>query len=269
MIAADRDVRIVLVRARNPLNIGAAARAMSNFGFADLHLVSTHESVWQETRSAPGAEKLLQRACALPDLPPAIADRTLVLGTSALSRRSSALPVISLDRLSGFLKERPQQDRLAILFGSEKSGLRNEELSCCQAVIRIPTAAHCPSMNLGQAVAVCCYELRRALVAVHPTAVVQLPHATVGEVTRLVGEVAKLLGRSPTSAAPTDDPRLARLQKLLLQWPVSSEDVSHMLGLLRDLGRQIRHKPQEPPDSLQTSQPSTAQRPSRNRRSNS
>ncbi|MBI4442828.1 MAG: RNA methyltransferase [Acidobacteria bacterium] len=242
MVADDRDVRIVLVRARNPLNIGAAARAMSNFGFADLQLVSTHEPVWQETRSAPGAEALLERACAFPDLPPAIADRTLVLGTSALSRRSAALPAIPLDRLSDFLQERPQQDRLAILFGSEKSGLRNEELSYCQAVIRIPTAAQCPSMNLGQAVAVCCYELRRALDSAHPTAAGQRPHATVGEVTRLVGEIEKLLGREESSSTQRQDTRVARLRELLLQWPVTSQDVSQMLGLVRDIAWHVKNK---------------------------
>ena len=242
MIAGDKEVRIVLVRPRNPLNIGAAARAMTNFGFEDLYLVSTYEPVWEESRSAPGAEELLQRACAVPDLPPALADRTLVLGTSALSRRSSSLPMISLDRLSDFLKERPQADRLAILFGSEKTGLRNEELSYCQGVIRIPTVENCPSMNLWQAVAVCCYELRRALGAQQPAVVEALPHATVEEVTRLVGGIENLIRRKESSSTQPDDPRLARLQKLLLQWPLTSDDVSQMLGLLRDMARQLRNR---------------------------
>lgn len=242
MIGSSRDVRIVLVRARNPLNIGAAARAMRNFGLEELFLVSPYESAWQESKASPGAEELLQRACAVPDLRPAIADRTLVLGTSSLSRRTPLLRVIPLDRVSDFLKERAQKDRLAILFGSEKSGLRNEELSYCQAVIRVPTAAQCPSMNLGQAVAVCCYELRRALGAPQPAVVEALPHATVEEVNRLVGEIEKLLGREKSSSTQRQDTRVARLRERLLQWPVTSQDVSQMLGLLRDIAWQVQNK---------------------------
>ncbi|MBI4465189.1 MAG: RNA methyltransferase [Acidobacteria bacterium] len=232
----------MLVRTRNPLNIGAAARAIANFGFQDLYLVATHRPVWEESRSAPGAEELLQKACAVPDLLSAIADRTLVLGTSSLSRRSPARRVIPLDQVSDFLKERPQQDRLALLFGSEKTGLRNEELSCCHGVIHISTAKRCPSMNLGQAVAVCCYELRRALGSPHPRAVEQLPHASVAEVHRLIGEIAKLLGDDAPSSTQWKDPRLARLWELLMQWPVTSADVSQALGILRDLS--WRRRPQ-------------------------
>jgi tRNA C32,U32 (ribose-2'-O)-methylase TrmJ len=155
------DWRIVLVRPRNPLNIGAAARAMGNFGFWDLVAVEPFGPTWQETRSAVGAEEIVRSARAVRDLQQAIADRTLVIGTTAGSRRNLDRDLVSLAELPAWLAKHARMNRPALLFGSEKTGLSNEHLSYCHALVRIPTAPDCPSMNLGQAVAVCCYELAR------------------------------------------------------------------------------------------------------------
>ncbi len=167
--------RIVLVRPRNPLNIGAAARAMANFGFSDLVVVEPHEPVWRETRSAVGAEGIVRSARAVADFEEAIADRTLVVGTTSGSRRNLDRELVPLDSLGEWLREsagkvkrggsaragKGTRRRAALLFGSEKTGLSNDCLSHCHALVRIPTTPDCPSMNLGQAVAVCCYELAR------------------------------------------------------------------------------------------------------------
>ena len=235
MFASPEAVRIVLVRSRNPLNIGAAARAMKNFGFEDLVLVATHGPVWEESRAAPGAQELLKKAGTVPHLLEAIEDRTLVLATSALARRKTPSRVIALNQLSDFLKQREGKDRAAILFGSEKTGLRNQELDYCHAVIRIPTTAECPSMNLGQSVAVCCYEIRR-LLGLPPTApATEVPRATVGEVARLANEIEKLLLARPKTAGGRESTRVARLRTLLLHGPLTSQDVTFVLGILRDL----------------------------------
>jgi TrmH family RNA methyltransferase len=155
--------RIVLVRPRNPLNIGAAARALANFGFEDLVVVEPHEPVWREARSAVGAEEIVRSARAEDDLQKGIADCTVVLGTTSGSRRNLDRELISLSDLPRWLKKhRRRLKRAALLFGSEKTGLSNDCLSYCHALVRIPTTPVCPSMNLGQAVAVCCYELARA-----------------------------------------------------------------------------------------------------------
>ena len=168
--------RIVLVRPRNPLNIGAAARAMANFGFRDLVVVAPYAPVWQETRSAVGAEEIIRCARAVDDLGEAIAESALVLGTTVGSRRNLDREPIPLDALPEWLRQQRRKSRprglkrhletmpekAALLFGSEKTGLSTEQMSYCHALVRIPTAVDCPSMNLGQAVAVCCYELARA-----------------------------------------------------------------------------------------------------------
>ena len=156
------DWRVVLVRPRNPLNIGAAARAMANFGLRKMLVVAPYDPVWQETRSAVGAEEVLHRARAVPDLLDAIGDAALVVGTTAGSRRSLDRGLLALPKLVPWLRRRKARGRAALLFGSEKTGLSNEHLSHCHAIVRIPTRADCPSMNLGQAVAVCAYELARS-----------------------------------------------------------------------------------------------------------
>ncbi len=239
------DVRIVLVRPRNPVNIGAAARAMMNFGFEDLVLLSPFEPVWRESRAALKAQKLLATARAVPHLSAAIDDRTLVIGTSSLSRRKPAASVVSLDQLSDRLKRRRKTERIAVLFGSEKTGLGNDDLSYCHWIARIPTSREYPSMNLGQAVAVCCYELSRLLRVKKPPAKESASGASIEEVTRLVNEVERVLwtgGGSvagPGKARPGMAQKL-RLRRMLLRWPLTSGDVTLVLGMLRDLAWRLR-----------------------------
>ena len=238
-----KDTRIVLVRPRNPLNIAASARAMRNFGLDDLAIVAAYEPVWQDARAAPGAEGLLQTVRLVPRLLEALEDRTLVLGTSSLSRRQPTVPVFALDQLARLSNSRKAGDRLALLFGSEKTGLSNQDLSYCHGILRIPTADDCPSMNLGQAVAVCCYELQRA----GQPSRAQLPkspaRATVGEVTRLVAEIERMLPVSQKPTAQRESARSVRLRQMLLRWPLTSEDVTLLLGVFRDLDWRFRQMP--------------------------
>jgi TrmH family RNA methyltransferase len=157
----ETNWRVVLVRPRNPLNIGAAARAMANFGFSDLVLVEPYGPAWQETRSAVGAEDIIRSARATSSLVDALEGIAVVIGTTSGHRRTLDRELLNLESLSQWIEHREYSGRAALLFGSEKTGLTNEQLSYCHALIRIPTAARCPSMNLGQAVAVCCFELAR------------------------------------------------------------------------------------------------------------
>src|SRR5687767_171395 len=139
---ASRPPRIVLVRPRDPNNIGACARAMANFGLSDLWVVSPHPPVWREAKSAVGAEGLLQKAVVAPDLSAAVADCGTVWGATSLKGRKVRLPVLELPAI------RRPSGKTAILFGPEKTGLTAEHLAFCSAALTIPTAAACPSMNL-------------------------------------------------------------------------------------------------------------------------
>lgn len=153
-------IDVVLVSPRNPLNIGAVARAMANFGLARLAVVSPYEPHWREARSAVGAPELLAAAKETASLAEAVRDCTLVLGTGTLTHRKPDQPVVRLDELAPLItREFDRGGCLAIVFGPEKHGLTREDLSYCHALVEIPTDPRQPSMNLGQAAAVCLYEL--------------------------------------------------------------------------------------------------------------
>jgi tRNA/rRNA methyltransferase len=160
---AQRDrIEVVLVSPRNPLNIGAVARAMANFGFARLTVVAPFEAHWREAKSAVGAPEILLGAKETATLAEAIAACSLVVGTGTLTHRKPEQPAISLPLIEPIIEQELQRrGRIGLVFGPEKHGLTRDDLSYCHLLVEIPTDARQPSMNLGQAVAVCLYELAR------------------------------------------------------------------------------------------------------------
>ena len=158
-------VDIVLVSPRNPLNIGAAARAMANFGFRRLSIVAPFATNWMEAKSAVGAPDLLRDAKVYATLAEALAHATLVLGTGSLDRRRPEQATLGLPdaaaQIHSAIQQQSESSHIAILFGSEKHGLTTEDLSWCHALIVIDTHEAQPSINLGQAVAITLYELSR------------------------------------------------------------------------------------------------------------
>ena len=149
-----------MVSPRNPLNIGAVARAMANFGFARLSVVAPYEPHWREAKSAVGSAELLQTAGEFASLAEAVHDCTLVLGTGTLTHRKPEQPVVPLTELASHVAPALQRgSRIALVLGPEKHGLTREDLSRCHLLVEIPTDPQQPSMNLGQAAAVLLYEL--------------------------------------------------------------------------------------------------------------
>src|SRR5438128_2670177 len=157
-----KNVSVVLVAPRNPLNIGAAARAMSNFGVFDLRLVNAYDVAFREARSAVKAGHILERAREFPTLAEAVADCSLVAGTTSIGARALEHPIRRLEYGGRLIRKHTATQRAALLFGSEKFGLGNEDMAHCHWLMRIPTRDEHASMNLGQAVAVCLYELSRS-----------------------------------------------------------------------------------------------------------
>ena len=139
---------VVLVRARNPNNIGAVARAMHGFGFTDLRFVNDYSVGLETARSAVDASEILARAKQFASVPEAVADCSLVVGTTAVGERNLQHDLLSLadaaPRLRAELRRRVDpgrgagNGRVALLFGSEKTGLSNEELSYCNWLLTIP-----------------------------------------------------------------------------------------------------------------------------------
>ncbi len=231
---------MVLVSPRNPLNIGAAARAMANFGFSRLAVVAPYAPHWREARSAVGAPEVLQSAKSAERLGEAIADCTLVFGTGTLTHRKPEQEVISLPSLPARVRqELASGGRIALVFGPEKHGLTREDLSYCHALVEIPTDKHQPSMNLGQAVAVCLCELAtRAfpdseLPGTPPQSGSELlvpASVTIETLGDLIQQVMIAAGYSPGAmqSANRHDLRL-----LLRRLHLSAADTRRALGLFR------------------------------------
>jgi len=155
-------VRIVLVRTTHPGNIGAAARAMKTMGLRELVLVSPRVFPHEEaTARASGAEDVLAAARVCTDLDEALVGCRLVMGASA-RLRAVAWPQLAPPQAAARLLAAADEGPVALLFGTEKSGLSNAELDRCHVLVNIPANAAYSSLNLGMAVQVLAYELRMA-----------------------------------------------------------------------------------------------------------
>lgn len=230
--------RIVLVRPRNPLNIGAAARAMANFGFDDLVVVSPFDPVWREARSAVGGGEVLKSAHVTDDLTEAIGDCSFVVGTTTGSRRNLDRDPVPLTELTSSPRKLPSRARAAVLFGSEKTGLLNDHLSYCHLLVRIPTTANCPSMNLGQSVAVCCYELARAAGFPNAAATGNVHNsqpANIQSLEHVLDRAARLLDGAGYFKPKGRAAQMLKLRRMVLDLGLSNHDVRVIGGVLAQL----------------------------------
>lgn len=230
---------VVLVRPRNPLNIGAAARAMSNFGAHQLRLVNPFAEGFREARSAVGASDLLAKAEEYKTVAEALADCALVVGTTAIRKRVLLQPVRRLDEPAGSaIRQQLLTGRVAILFGSEKIGLTSKDLSHCHWLLNIPTAQKNISMNLGQAVAVCLYEVARGT---QPEPTVQkIEPATAGQ-TELISEcMLESLRISGYVKPGTDEMFEKKARALILGFNLEAYDAKLLLGMLRQIAWKLR-----------------------------
>ncbi len=229
---------MVLVETRNPLNIGAAARAMANFGFARLRVVNPYDLAFREARSAVGAAPLLQAAEEFSTVADAVAECRLVIGTTSIGHRELQHPIRRLEygaRLIRRTLSHPVASQpVALLFGSEKFGLSNQDLSHCNWLMRIPTVGQDLSMNLGQAVALCLYELARdpKAAAARPEKMVRANAAENEQVTTRLLEVLHQSGYiNPLTAASTDE----KVRRLVRRLDIAARDVPVLLGMLRQI----------------------------------
>jgi TrmH family RNA methyltransferase len=236
------NLRVVLVATRNPLNIGAAARAMSNFGFTRLRVVNAYDVAFREARSAVGAAALLAEAEEYKSVAEAVADCTLVVGTTAVGHRELQHPLRRLEYGARLIRRRMASSPVALLFGSEKFGLSNDDMSHCHWLMRIPTRPGHPSMNLGQAVALCLYELVR-----DPKAAVHRPEkikpAEAGEVERLTTMLLEALRASGYVNPRTEGSTEEKVRRLVRRLNIPARDMEVWFGILRQILWKLRSAP--------------------------
>ena len=229
------NLRIVLVRTRNPLNIGAAARAMSNFGALHLRVVTPYEKAFREAVSAVGAAPLLAKAEEHDSVEDAVSDCSLVIGTTAIGHRELQHEVQSLQDAAKLIRRKLAGGRVAILFGSEKTGLSNHDLSHCHWLLRIPTREEHRSMNLAQAVAIVVYEISRTAEKVSARNKLLRTATDMETINRINATLLEALHASGyihrRSAATAEE----KLRRMLRRFELSSSDAEVLLGMLRKI----------------------------------
>lgn len=253
--AAAARVRVVLVGAQHPGNIGSAARALKTMGLSRLVLVAPERFPHAEAAAlAAGAGDLLDAAPVHGDLPPALADCRLVLGCTARDRRIALPQWTPREAAARAAAVAGEGGQVALLFGRERTGLENAELQLCHAAVHIPANPDYSSLNLAAAVQVLAYELRLALQpqaaqgpggmpAPAPAAVPAPradPPADHAQLEGLFAQLADTLeaidfhkGRSPDSA-------LRKLRRLFLRAALDQREVRLLRGVLADAQRMAR-----------------------------
>jgi len=228
------NLRVVLVSPRNPLNIGAAARAMSNFGVMEMRLVNAYDVAFREAKSAVNAAKVLEGAREYPTVAEAVADCALVVGTTSIGHRTLEHPIHRLELGGKTIARKLTKAPVALLFGSEKFGLSNEDMAYCNWLMRIPTRQEHESMNLGQAVAVCLYEIMR-----NPAAAKVQPEsketARAEDVERINEILVEILEHSGYIKERTGESMHLKVRRMLRRMNLDVHDARLWQGMLRQI----------------------------------
>jgi len=233
-----QSVRIVLVEPTHPGNIGAAARAMKAMGLEHLRLVApTRFPSAEATARAAGADDILNAARVIDSVDEAVADCGLVLGTTARMRRIE-WPVIDPREAARRAVDQSARAPVAVLFGRESAGLTNAELDRCQALIRIPAAAHFSSLNVAAAVQIVAYELRTEVGGAGITAAsVQSPAATAGELEGFYRHLEETLVRIGYLDPAAPKLLMRRLRRLFSRAEPDRAEINILRGILTSASR--------------------------------
>ncbi len=214
---------------------------MSNLGFSRLRVVNPYEASFREARSAVGAAPLLKNAQEYKTVADAVADCSLVVGTTAAHNRELHQPLKLLPQAVSMIRTRLRSGRVALLFGSEKRGLSNADLSHCHWLLHIPTREEHLSMNLGQAVAVCLYELTRGAekgkrAELHAaTDRNKAKPASAGELERLTSLMLEALRASGYLEQRPVAAKEEKIRRMFRRLNLSDADAEVWLGMLRQM----------------------------------
>lgn len=237
-----QHIRIVLVEPAGALNVGSAARVMANMGLSQLVLVNPHCDPWGEEarRMAVHADHILTQAIAVPTLPAALTGCTRAIATTARDRALNMemeLPEVALPWLVPTDPEPPMAPA-AVIFGPEDRGLSNTELNYAQRFVRIPSDADYTSLNLAQAIAVCCYELARAAVprrapGPQPPSPSLPERASMEQLESFYQHLQSVLLKIGYLYPHTADSRMEKFRRFFLRAAPTPQELAMLRGILR------------------------------------
>lgn len=228
----------VLVRPQLAENIGAAARAMWNFGLRGLRLVEPRED-WPNPRAvalASGAGSLLDEAPVFAETQAAVADCTTVYATTARPRELTKPVLTPEDAVADMLARTAAGEKLGVLFGPERTGLENEDVGLANIIVTVPTNPAFASINLAQATLLLAYEWRRQALAAPPSASPASLPATSGEVGGLLDHLTRALTDAHYFYPADKGPMMkAQLDSIFRRAPLTEQDVRTLRGVVRSL----------------------------------
>jgi tRNA (cytidine32/uridine32-2'-O)-methyltransferase len=250
MLDRLRRVRIVLVATSHPGNIGSAARAMRTMGLSSLWLVAPREFPSPEaTAMASGADEILDAARVVPDLDQALAGCVRVYGATPKPRRVP-MPELPPREAAPALLAAAETHEVALVFGTERIGLTNEEIERCHVAVNIPADPAYNSLNLAHAVQVLCYELRLAATAVAgaasppsspaPQFTDDEPPADAARMEAFFGHLETALGAVDFFKGRPAHTIMRRLRRIFLRANLSTREVLILRGILADVERAAR-----------------------------
>jgi len=235
----SHPIRIILVDTSHPGNIGAAARAMKNMGLRELVLVRPQAFPSAEaTARASGADDLLAQARVVASIAEAVAGCGLVLGTSARPRAAN-WTVHDPASAAALIVEAAVARPVAVLFGNERNGLSNEDLSVCHALLNVPANPEYESLNLAQAVQIVTWEIRKARRPRVRQLAPESPPATAEQVANLRAHLAVVLAEIGFKDERNVANLVARIERLLARAVPDEKEVQILRGVLTAVQRSI------------------------------
>jgi tRNA/rRNA methyltransferase len=227
---------IVLVRPQLGENIGKAARAMLNFGLADLRLVAPRDG-WPNPAAGPaaaGADVVLERARVFDSVADAVADCAHIYATT-VRKRGLVLPVVTPEEAAREIRTRPEP--AAILFGAERSGLETDEVAIAGRIVTVPVNAGFRSLNLAQAVILLAYEWSKlGTLAVPTEGEPAEPRATQDQLEGLIGQLDSALDAAGYFHPPDRTPATRNtIRTILTKAGWSNREVQALRGMIRAL----------------------------------
>ena len=236
MVLSNRldNMRIVLSRTTHPGNIGAAARAMKTMGLSRLHLVAPkHFPHVEATARASGSEDILDRCKVTETLDEALQGACLCVAVTA-RHRDLSLEVYDAREAAKVMIDAAERGEVALVFGTEMSGLTTEEIGKCQIISTIPANPGYSSLNLASAVQIMAYELRMML-PFEKKRDEQPEPATFDEIEHFYKHLEETLVR--TGFLDPDEPKrlMQRMRRLFSRTRLEKTEVNILRGILRSL----------------------------------
>lgn len=227
------NISIILVKPQMGENIGAAARIMHNFGLSELRLVSPRDGWPNEkaTSMASGAGEIITAAKIFDTFEEATADLTMLYATTARERDMNK-PAVTPREMSN---ELDATMKIGIVFGPERSGLENFEVTHCNKILYIPVNPEYKSLNIAQAVAVICYEISQSpafKIAERPDA--QLEKATKADYNSLYDYLENALDESHFFQVPEKKPKMMdNIRNIFARLDLSDQEMRTLRGVLK------------------------------------